>query len=436
MQNSTKRIMLGIILSSMITGAAASLGFAAEKFHISGYGNAHYMDPSGMPTLLDVNDATSPTENPNDGIMQIREFSLFFDFNVSEGVLASVEMEAGSNASTFTPNYAYVELDIPEITDAWDADTLGGLSFRIGKILVPFLSYNENKPNFRQNLMSQPFTAWNLAPVITSGPNFVGLGWLDTGAMLNWNHELGDVAFVDLKFALINGLQNDGPVLDSNTIRLDGGMMTPLVRPRSGLVDQGDDTTRDNNQNKASVAKLTVISTDIPLDIGFSWYQGAWDGDGDHDVTMQGIHLNWLERDWTFKGEWVTASVEQTAGVNPVTDPLSGGAAMLNTSTGDYDMNAWYVEGSYVPIRYSGDRFVRLVLRYDDVDTNDQAVFTPFDRSRITVGSEWQFVNQARLRYEWQRHTLDDFGKAPAAFVAAGGKERITTHMISIIFWF
>jgi len=239
-----------------------------------------------------------------------------------------------------------------------------------------------------------------------------------------------------LKFALINGLQNDGPVLDSNTIRLDGGMMTPLVRPRSGLVDQGDDTTRDNNQNKASVAKLTVISTDIPLDIGFSWYQGAWDEDGDHDVTMQGIHLNWLERDWTFKGEWVTASVEQTAGVNPVTDPLSGGAAMLNTSTGDYDMNAWYVEGSYIPIRYSGDRFVRLVLRYDDVDTNDQAVFTPFDRSRITVGSEWQFVNHARLRYEWQRHTLDDFGKAPAAFIAAGGKERITTHMISIIFWF
>jgi len=433
----TKKIVLGIIFSSMIMVAGASSGFAAEKFHISGYGNAHYMDPSGMPSLLEVDDATQTAENPNDGIMQMREFSLFFDFIVSDGVIASVEMEAGNNGTALTPNYAYVEIDVPEITDAWDADELGGLSLRIGRILVPFLSYNENKPNFRQNLMSQPFTAWNLAPVIPSPPNFVGLGWSDTGGMVNWNREVGDVAFVDLKLAVINGLQNDGPVLDSATMRLNAGGMTPIVRPRSGLVDKGHESVRDNNQNKATVSKLTFISASIPLDIGFSWYKGAWDKDGDHDVEMQGIHLNWLERDWTVKGEWVTASVEQTAGVNPVTEAASAGAAGVNTSTGNYDMNAWYVEASYIPMRYGGgDRFIRMVLRFDDVDTNDQAAFTPFDRSRITVGSEWQFVDHARFRYEWQRNTIDDFGNAPAAFVAAGGKERITVHMVSMIFWF
>ena len=209
------------------------------------------------------------------------------------------------------------------------------------------------------------------------------------------------------------------------------------MRPRAGLVQNDHGVTNDNNQDKATVTKLTLISTDFPFDVGFSWYQGAWDNAGQQDITMQGVHLNWLESDWTLKGEWVTASVEQIAGVNPITDAKSAAAAMLNTSTGDYDMNAWYVEGSYIPLRYgSGNRFVRLVLRYDDVDTNDKAAFTPFDRSRITAGSEWQFASNARLRYEWQRHTLDDFGKAPAAFIAAGGEEQIKMHMVSIIFWF
>ena len=74
-------MMLGIIFLSIIMVATASVSFAEEKFHISGYGNAHYMDPSGMPALLDVelnaDGSTKPEDNPNNATMQIRSFPSF-----------------------------------------------------------------------------------------------------------------------------------------------------------------------------------------------------------------------------------------------------------------------------------------------------------------------------------------------------------------------
>ena len=96
----------------------------------------------------------------------------------------------------------------------------------------------------------------------------------------------------------------------------------------------------------------------------------------------------------------------------------------------------FYVEGSVVPLRWEGERFLRLVARFDNVDTNDKAIFTPFDRSRITVGFEWQFGRNTRFRYEWQRSKVHDFDKAPMPYKLAGGKEIIQMHMPSVIFSF
>ncbi len=111
-------------------------------------------------------------------------------------------------------------------------------------------------------------------------------------------------------------------------------------------------------------------------------------------------------------------------------------ANMANTTVGDYKMNAFYIEGSVIPLRWSTDRFLRLVARFDNVDTNDKVMFTPFDRSRITVGLEWQFGKNTRFRYEYQRATIHDFDKAPPAFTAAGGEETVQMHMPSVIFSF
>lgn len=432
-----------LLFSGVFLLGTWTVGTAQEKLNISGYGNMHYMDHSGMPRFVAQKDL-------NNGFFQLREFSLFMDFAITDAVLASMELEAGDNGNRYTANYAYVEAQATE-----------NLSFRVGKILVPFLSYNENKPNFRQNLMSQPFTAWNLAPVNGVAIDFRGFGWSDAGVVINGNTLLGDVGLLNLKVAVINGLGSDSNVLDANTVTLDvlvemqmpgggqmggemgeqmGGqtmMVHPTVRTRDGLIqNETNNDLMDNNNDKATAVRATFKSLAFPLDVGISWYRGKWDPASSKNLQMLGVHLNVLAMRWTLKGEYVTADIEQDAGVNPVAAAGLMGPAPINTTTGDYTMNAWYIEGSVVPARWPGDRFLRLVGRYDEVDTNDRAPFTPFDRGRITVGAEWQFAPNTRLRYEWQRTELHDFANAPAPFRNAGGREIVKMNMASVIFAF
>ena len=408
-------VMIGVGLSLCVSTAVEAQG----NVRISGYGNMHYMNHDGVARFVGNQDL-------NNGFFQIREFSLFFDIAITDAVVASTEIEAADNGTAYTANYAYV-----------DFQATPNLSFRAGKILVPFLSYNENKPNFKQNLMSQPFTAWNLAPVNGIAIDNRGFGWSDAGAVANWNNELGDWGLFDVKFAVINGLGSNSDVLDVNTVQLNAGMMTPVVRPRDGLIqNETTNNLRDNNNDKATVLKMTLQPLALLGDIGFSWYRGKWNPSGTRNLTMLGAHLNVLQPNWTLKSEYVIAQVEQDAGIDPVANAGLMGPAPLNTSTGDYDMHAWYVEGSVVPVRGANDRYLRLVGRFDDVDTNDQIGFTPFDRSRVTLGTEFQVATNTRFRFEWQRSVIDDFQNAPAPYVGAGGEETIKMAMASVIFSF
>ena len=437
------QIFIVLLLSLGLSGKSSAAGLMDGRLNISGYGNAHFMSGmNGMAKQVDIPD-------PNNSVAQLREFSLFIDALPVDGITISTELSAAENGENITAIYGYVDVDVSGLIDAWDDEQLGNFSFRAGRILVPFLSYNENKANFKQTLMSAPFTAWNIAPVNPAmGAHAHGAyGWSDAGAMIDWNHMVGDLGIVDLKVAMINGLGSESDVLDDNTIQLDAwttmqmgmGMTStfqPTVRPRDGLVGNREETeAHDNNNDKAIVTKLTFSSSDIPLDIGTSYYHGAWDEDADHELEILGVHFNLLFRDWTLKGEYALARVEQDAGINVVEED---GPDAINESTDDYHMEAWYVEGSVIPIRYGekDDRYLRLIFRYDDLDTNDEALFTPFDRWRLTPGVEWQFVNYVRLRYEYQYSEIADFGEAPQAYKDAGGKSKIDMHMASIIFYF
>ncbi|MBL4576589.1 MAG: hypothetical protein JKY51_10940 [Opitutaceae bacterium] len=431
-------LLVSLFATSSVRGAEEEKKGWKDRFslgnrlHVSGYGNVHYMDHSGVPRIVGKSDL-------NEGFFQAREFSLFLDYQMSTNVVVSTEISAANDFKDIDVGYLYFDFDISSMMDVWDPDRLGNLTLRAGRILIPFLSYNENKPNFKQNLMSQPFTACLLSPVINGPPEFDTLGWSDTGILLNWNHPMGPGVF-DLKFTAIEGLGSDKEVLDADYIQLATPIDTfnPAIRSRDGLNHRSTGSAGwfdDNNSEPAFTAKATYLFNDQPFDFGVSWYSGNWDNAGDENLEMYGVHFNWLARRWTLKGEYAKAAVEQTAGINVV--PLPG-PNLINDSTGDYHMDSWYVEGSYIPFFYGEEetRFLRVVARYDEVDSNDKAVFTPWDRSRVTLGLEWQFMKNARLRFEHQEQTLDDFDHALAPFISAGGRGDVAVDMVSLIFWF
>ena len=98
-------------------------------------------------------------------------------------------------------------------------------------------------------------------------------------------------------------------------------------------------------------------------------------------------------------------------------------------------MSASYIETGYNILRYGivKSNYVKVIIRHDKVNTNDEAAFTPFNRKRLTYGVEWEFMHNIKLRYEYQVSTLEDFDRAPGPFVAAGGRENIKMNMISLI---
>ncbi len=450
------RIVLLIILASTLAGLAnasdldpmkpfdsiaQSIYRASEgRVTISGYVNGHYMNHDGVPKIVG--------KNLNKPLFQIREASLFADITMTGDLVFSTELETSYDFSSKSSsgredrfkalfNYYYIDYDIASAAN-WDTDVSGSLSIRFGRILVPFLSYNENKPSFRQFLMSQPFTAWQLAPAIDITSRFHQFGWTDTGISINWSRTLGGHGLFDLKISAINGLASNQVALDSVTVQLNQpGMIKPTIRPRDGLgATHSDwDNFKDNNSNKAVVLKASYAPFSVPLNFGISLYKGTWDKANEQQLTMKGVHLNYLHKSWTLKGEFVQANVEQIAGLNLV---LAPGPIALNQTTGNYALRAWYIEGSYVAYRYGENEshFIRLITRFDDVDTNNKAEFTPFDRSRITLGLEWSFLKNMRLRYESQKHRIHSFDKAPAPYLAAGGKESITMNMLSLIAYF
>ena len=394
--------------ATVLAALAGSTWAQEQKFFISGYGNVHYMDHRGLPGLAD--------SNPNDSFLGLREFSLFMDFPINDMLIASAEIEMGDSGNTFTSNYAYLDIQATE-----------ELKFRVGKFLVPFLDYNENKPNYLQSLMSQPFTAWIMAPVNGSPIKANGIGWSDVGVMGDWMQEAGEVGLLDLKLAVMNGIQSpNDDVLDSNSITLGSG---PTIRPRDGFI-QNEADLGDNNDDKAVVAKITYQDYDTPLNTGISVYQGKWDNASTQNLFMYGLHANWVAERYSIKGEYSIAEVDQVAGV------LVPSAPPLNTSTGDYKMTTYYLEGTYTAFVWPEDRWLKFIARYDAVDSNDQATFTPFRRDRWTGGLEWQFSPGARFRAEYQRSTIADFENAPGPYIDAGGKENIDMLMFSVVFWF
>lgn len=95
--------MIGLFFLGLLLVYPFSHALAQEKLSIGGYGNIHYMDHDGTPRQVGEKDL-------DDGFIQLRGFSLFMDFLISDRVIASTELEVGDSGNSYTANYAYVDV--------------------------------------------------------------------------------------------------------------------------------------------------------------------------------------------------------------------------------------------------------------------------------------------------------------------------------------
>ncbi len=98
MKRSTLLWVFAVVLCGICLVGPSTAGALDDRIHISGYGNAHFMAMYGMVRQLDEVD-------PNDSTVQLREFSLFIDADVTEGVVASTEIEAAQNGTLYSKRW-------------------------------------------------------------------------------------------------------------------------------------------------------------------------------------------------------------------------------------------------------------------------------------------------------------------------------------------
>jgi hypothetical protein len=148
--------------------------------------------------------------------------------------------------------------------------------------------------------------------------------WKEVGVDLHGYATLGEQATVSFDLYTVNGLGEGGNLRDSRQYR-------------------------DNNEDKAFGARAMVLLSGH-TEFGVSVYNGAWDDEGDHDLTMLGVHCLLATPLVDLHAEFADASSE-----NP------GGFA-------DGEMQGYFVQAS----RRFQERY-RATARYGALDYLDRA---------------------------------------------------------------
>jgi hypothetical protein len=215
--------------------------------------------------------------------------------------LAEFELEHGGKGDNTFVEQAYI--------DYW---FLPNLALKIGGILTPFNRFDEYHEPLLNRLITRPQMSRELGVS----------AWKDVGVNLHGHILLAERASTSFDLYTINGLGSGSNLRSSRQYR-------------------------DNNEERAYGARLNLLLSDR-LELGGSYYSGAWDDDGDHNLTLLGAHVLITVPQLELHAEYSDANSE-----NPGT--LAEG-----------EMSGWFVQVS----RKVGSR-VRATLRYGALDYLD-----------------------------------------------------------------
>lgn len=221
------------------------------------------------------------------------------------------------------------------------------LALRIGAILAPFNRFDDFHAPLENLLVTRPQSAREIGVS----------AFKEVGIDLHGNQFLSEDVYLNFDAYVINGL----------------GAGSRLRTSRH---------YRDNNDAKSMGFRVSGVFMD-QWEVGTSFYHGAWDDDGNHDLDMFGFHFLGRVGDLSLYGEYSDAISENPA---PTDDGVADG---------------FFVQASYL-IR----SHFRPTVRYGTLDYLDQGFQlgrkpTDLDVKILALGFNYYLTNSIVFKIEY-----------------------------------
>jgi len=338
---------LALAVEPSSTARGASSQSIYEKPYITGSGN-------GVAVGGYIDMEFEWPENGTSTFDQHR-FIPFITGHISDRVTVSaeIEFEHGGNPE----KDGEVKLEYAALDFAMSR----GFNFRGGVILSPLGSFNLLHDSPLNDLTARPVVSRQLMPSTLSES---GMGVFGT-------YDVGEEGELDYQVYLVNGF-NEGVIKDDTSLRVRGGRGSQKA---------------DNNDNKAFTGRMGY-SPRLGTTLGASVHTGAYDADGDHNLTIAAMDARTTFGPLELQGELATVSADVDLTATPgVAESQLGGYAQANY----HILHDTLMQGSVVTLVARGD--------WVDYDTDMDGD----SHTGLTLGANFRPTEETvfKLDYNW-----------------------------------
>jgi hypothetical protein len=300
-----------------------------------------------------------------DSTFDSQYLTMWFGYHVEENmrVVAEVEYEHGGtiNQTGGANGGGGGELEVDQGFVEWELQK--ALIIKIGKFYTPFGIERFSYAGPSNRLVSRPGTFQNVYPGTYAEVGVNLGGQLPIVGSTTFNYEV----------AVVNGLGDT-----ANTSIRDARQ------------------SRDNNDNKAMVGRISVNAKpdDADIEFGASYYDGKFNShqgyiaDNRLRLTYAGIDLRVKYKNFDFIAEQIISTVEQ-------------GETLINGKR-NFRRSGYYAQLAY---RSEVDReyvkFIDVVARFNSKDENSTVQNTA-DQNQMALGINWGLYKKVILKLEYQ----------------------------------
>ncbi len=334
----------GEVASQEVTESELDIG----RFVIAGYGDVSYVD----------------TDNSNSNVES--RFVPIFLFQLSEKIHIESELEFSIGPEGQTE----VEMEYADIHYFLNDNT----TITAGKFLLPFGQFGPNlHPSWINKLPSGPGLYGHggngsLAPLIPV--------LSDTGVNVRNVFKLG-IGRLFTDFYVVSGPREEA------------------VDPAAGGGGHGSipevafEAAKGDNNDKQAYGGRIALAMLPELEVGYSFYSGAYSDDGNLIYSANAIDVNWIGAYASLRGEIIDTQTD-------FLDPLDGEIDV-------FDRGGWYLQGSWQMRQLGQDSLnpVELVLRFSQI--NDALA-----GKRWTFGVNYWLESSAALKLAYEDTRLED----------------------------